>query len=518
MLVIASVATVTVLLTVVLTTRQDAPGVAANGGRGIQARLSAESGIDLATAIMECDTIDWRTAHTNGILLDDYALGASTISIVVVDGKGQPPDADCEYCRVFSSGEVGGLEQIAEADVYAPKEVDSVDIDLSEFAIFGTQSLQIDNSIIGRWDQSPRAWRGEPVRVGTNATSSDAVRVNNNGHVIDAVAYVRGTAPTGVIDESGADARVPRRDITIADSIPVPDPPPFIELGILYDNPAERDITSDQAVSLSGARRLTSMTVRGGAMFATNYVGRNELVIDGDLRLTEAASWIINGHVSVVVHGDFIMDSDASIQLANEASTFRMLLEGSLSISQATLGTDPTYRGMFTDPLDASMPYRDPTNIRIYQHEDGRGAVWTISDKSLAVGDFYAPSNVVRIMTDTALFGRVLAAHVQMTGRSVVYYDHALDSRRGYTNPASPLFASDKTLDTILTSAITTLDPADQAVVNALLDLPSGIDNSSDENGVTPRSQPVASRLIRVGLDLEEATYSADATSDFETN
>ena len=87
--------------------RDNSIAISANVASSSSARVVAESGLDLAVAILETNA-DWRTSHIDGVILQDYQLGEGTISITVIDTETElpptestlrSPNYNCIYCR-----------------------------------------------------------------------------------------------------------------------------------------------------------------------------------------------------------------------------------------------------------------------------------------------------------------------------------------------------------------------------------------------------------------------------------
>ncbi len=112
LLVLVTVTTVTVLglasLSIVSSRRIESESV----GAVMDARAAAESGIDLALAIMH-DTPDWRWSLPNGDWRADAPLGAATYTINVVDpADGNLADDPCQPVLVTATGRASRARSI----------------------------------------------------------------------------------------------------------------------------------------------------------------------------------------------------------------------------------------------------------------------------------------------------------------------------------------------------------------------------------------------------------------------
>ena len=59
--------------------RDNSIAISSNIATATQARIAAETGVDLAIAILETD-VDWRTTHIDGVVLSDYMFGKSKLT------------------------------------------------------------------------------------------------------------------------------------------------------------------------------------------------------------------------------------------------------------------------------------------------------------------------------------------------------------------------------------------------------------------------------------------------------
>lgn len=495
-LVIASVATITVVLSVFMSSRQDGPQVAANGASGIAARAAAESGLDLAHAIMAEPNIDWRTKHVAGVLVNNYNFGTGTITITVKDEFGNAPDADTEFVFVECTGTVSGFSQIAESEVYAPVDDNKVDIDLSEFAVFGQNAITIDDAVVGRWDASPTSFMKWPVRIGTNSTATDAVRVANLSNIIDGSAYVRGDAAGNAINDAFATRAVKRVDVTMSESLPVPASRTVDTSDILLDADTDPAMESDLTTTFVADKHYGSFKVDKGAKFVSSFPAPTRVAIDGDVSVTGASTWLVEGEVDLVISGNLVITGDSVLRPADAASHLKIYVGGTVLVQSSALGGTRAVRTGFANPIDIETPYRSPETLQLYKQPGSRSSSWRFMDNALVLGEIHGKNADVQVSNMSAVFGRVLGYTVNINSDSVVFYDPMLDTRRGYTNPRSALFEAAQDLDDAATAVISTVDDGD-TVKGALDFIESGIVRLGDK---PPR--PVFSKVTRVGVDV----------------
>src|SRR5690606_14645758 len=191
-----------------------------------------------------------------------------------------------------------------EADVFSPRKHTGIDVDLSEFAVFGHESIRVDSASLLRWEASPRAALGEPVRIGTNNLSAGSIEVRDGSAVVGGVAYVQERASESVVAASGnLGGRVRRVDVTVDEAIPVPDVPEPRLQDLLWAATRSPWITQTSTRTISDDQRYESLRIGGGATFTPNFTGHNVFAIDGNVEVTNNATWIVNGEADIVIRG-----------------------------------------------------------------------------------------------------------------------------------------------------------------------------------------------------------------------
>jgi len=93
LLVLISLATATILTMAYLSSRDNSAQIGANVADSTSARWAALSGVELGIAVLETES-DWRTAHDNGVLLDDHPVGGGVVDLLVEDIETQAPPTE----------------------------------------------------------------------------------------------------------------------------------------------------------------------------------------------------------------------------------------------------------------------------------------------------------------------------------------------------------------------------------------------------------------------------------------
>lgn len=528
LLVLISVAVVTVVTMSYLASRDSTPDISRNIVGAIEARFIAETGIDLATAIMEVEAVDWRTIHNNGVILDNYAFGGGTITITIEDLDGDPPASDAEYALVHAVGRVGGLEQEAESDVYAPIIDHTVDVDLSEFALFADDQINIrNNSMVAPWRLSPRYSLGEPVRLGVNATSSDKIYLRPGSHVFNGIGYVRGDAASSVIrNNSGSGELLRQIEITATEPLPIPDiPTPYLD-GLTWITPSELTISSNTITTLTTDRRRNSITINGSRL-VTYQDGHRVRVYDGNLNIINGGAWIVAGSFDIIVLGDVNILGGSAINVP-PGGHLRLFIGGTLTVDDSALGLSRTDLKVTRTAANGIGSYRNPANCEVFNlsslfnagngdldtadevdWSDGLNRPWTFTNRSFVCATLYG-TNKAEITFDSgsALFGNAVGDRIDVRNGSVVHYDHELDTRDGYTNPQSDLFAADGDLSDALVAITTDLDDSTLAAIDAEVQSNVAVvlvpPTNASEASSRKRGKLKKRRMRRIGRRKEE--------------
>ncbi len=495
-LVIVCVAAAAVIGATYVASQLNAPQIVGNVNGGIEARYIADSGADLATAIMECETIDWRTAAATGVLVSNLPMGGGSVSITVKNSAGSNPNSATEYPIIVSMGKSGAMKQTVGAQVHAPLSATSdgkVDVDLSEFAAFGGESINVVSGWITCWPASPRADVGLPVKVGTNAITSGAITIEDAAAAPDAIGYVMASAPTGAITDSvGGPAPIDRKNFSTSETIPLP-PAPTPDLSNLrWSSPRWPSITSNTTSVVNSDRRLNSLLIDNKATLTVDLAGGNRTIgISGPLTIQdEGALEIENGHLDLVVQGNLNVVAKGVLCLGPGAS-LTLWVGGAVTIDDSAIGLPLSLRSMSRDAQQGLDAYYDPqlctlyrihainsTDLNLVDFDDATNWVWSdntvkswiISSHAYVCARIYGYSKVaLSIDSQSAVFGNVVANSVTLDNNSAIYYDHTLDTGCGYTNPGSPLYAAPLDLRDDVRAMLVDLNSGTIASVAALL-------------------------------------------------
>jgi hypothetical protein len=505
LLVLVSVFAATILATAYLVSRDTSSAIGDNISASASARWAAVSALETAVAAMETET-DWRSAAADGTLFSNLALAGATVDVQVSDViTGSPPTADSNYLELTSSATVGGVTQVARAAAYAPTEPGiTVDVDLSEFAIFSSGSILLeDNAVLTRWTTAPLTPLGHRVNLATRATGASSVVIGADATALDVAVY-HGPGASGALVSNGTGQ--PIQQVELPDPPPMPDPP---GPDVAAPSGSSNYTLSNGEDTIAADLEVDTFSLKNGAQ--ATLLGDITVVCDNNVELSNASKLLIDGSVKLVAFNDIELLSGSSIEL-KPGATLTVFCGDDLELTDSYIGDE---RPDNTRDSSGSAPYMDPLRIQVFTIEStSEDRTFELWGDAVVKGSFFGPSARFEARTDCALYGRLAAKRVEVTSNGAIFYDHSLDGRRGFANPSSPLYVGGAIQNEILTLA--SLDPADLTAtangLNLLLraggqlygdTLPSdpGPPGPGDP---TPRVMAVEYDLVSFGIDMRQ--------------
>ena len=129
-----------------------------NAVNSIRVRELADSGLDIAKAILRSDTTSWRTNHSNGKLFNNYALDGGTITVSLIDILKRESGASAALCIPISTTTDVEITVTANLDGATWTSVSNMSIPQvvkGQYAIFANKLLWIygANNQVGRWNR-----------------------------------------------------------------------------------------------------------------------------------------------------------------------------------------------------------------------------------------------------------------------------------------------------------------------------------------------------------------------------
>jgi hypothetical protein len=507
MLVLISLFTAVIITSAYLASRDNSTAIGANIRRATEARWAATSALDIGVAIMETKT-DWRSGHINGKLLDDVVLGNAIVDIDILDLEtGLPPTEDTVNLQLTATATVRGVMQKASAMAVIQEGLDTeIDLDLSEFAVFASESLTVkDNAMITRWPESPVSKLAQAIAIGTQATDAGSIDFMNNGAAIDSTVYHSPAASISlVLTGTGPDLGMQE----VPDTIPFPiSPAPSVA-------PPADDAKLDHKYEITASGWIMSnehhtcdVTLKSSAGKVGFDSSVTQFIVDGDLTLEAGVGLVVNSDLEMVVFGDLDLNTDSYIYLQGD-STLRLHIGGTLDVKDAAIGS---YRSGSTRDTSGYEPWIDPSRIEIYGMNASEKVF--IKGDSAVAGSLYFPTYDIKIQNESAVYGRIAGANVVVQNESAVFYDHKLYSNTGYTNFSSKIYRSADGSIEPLVKLIAILDPSLVAAAADLLGVRIKVGDevygSATETvpvampgDPTPRVVPIEFEIEIVGTDV----------------
>lgn len=511
MLVLIALAVGTVIGASVLTARQTAPHIAVNAADSATADWSAQSGAEIAVAVLQTD-VDWTC--NGGVIMDDYAMGDAMVDVVITDIDGQPPTPDDRELIVTVTATVGDMTTTVEKHVsIAAEPTVSVAVDpyWGEFCVLATSSLRLQNSAEIRTDpSSPESGTAFPVKIGTSFVAAGSYSVMGNSKIINCELYV---------DQKGSALLKQRVTMSpwvggavIPLNLPIyhEAPPPGLALlplrlpvDLSLDGPFDSTTLAIdglyQGITLDNGAELT-LDSAFGTLYSLNALDvRNDSVLR------------IVGNVRLVLRGPSVIQNGGTIELATPASRLTIYAFDGFKVVNAGLGVP---RDVAANPARSPadlVGYHNPRQVRILSISPAAGgtagATFEIDNQSIAVATIHAPSHTVTVKNASWLLGRLTGSVVDINGGTVLY-SPGMDSRNGFSVLSGPLYDANEVPRPAVTNTIAAANPALGAAVIAQQIADAVIAELAAEPVVIP---PVGDPTPREGDGVIETTVPKTA-------
>jgi hypothetical protein len=457
LLVLISLMTASVLTIAYVASRDNSALIGDNVASSAAARWTADSGLEMSMAMLQTQA-DWRTGHNAGKLVDDYALGQSSLDIDLLDLEtGVAPTSNTEHGKVTASAQTNGVQQTSTAIAYVPVTA-AADIDLSEFAIFATERIALTHdSVVMRWPRAALTTLGEPVAIGTQATGVGAIEIYSCAAPIDTRVFAGPSASASLVScSNGMNPPVTK----LLDTVPMPDTP-----SANVPAPTALDALLLPVMNVvNGVGTIVSTTRVTNATLGNavrTLQGAISLISNDDLTMTNS-KLLINGNVKIVVFDDLSMQN-ASIELM-PGSRLTMYIADAVNLQDSFIGEQRANNVRDNTGMAAPM---NPERIRMFRlSQSGGGANWVLRQNSVVKASIYAPRVQFEIRDQSALYGRVAAQRVDVSEQGAVFYDPGLNRRTGFTEATSALFQPDGRI----LSAVKTATTLDQSALQVIAD------------------------------------------------
>ena len=420
-----------------------------------EARNAAKSGLAIASAMLDAGALP--SAADQGVLFADLPLGNAHAAATLFDLETSLPAT--AYSRGFNlviAGASGSLQSTATAvgRIPAADAATLVDVDLSEFALFATESIDIaPDAALARWSNSPLAALREPIAIATAALNPAHVRIGRDADAIDFVIGRAAPIPTTSLaaDEALADGHIAIPDTLLLPASPMP--------------PERLGATRDESITLDGVVQSSTRSttdIRIAPRASVTVRGSVTIAADADFRIEPGARLIVEGSLALLVGDDFIIEG-ADIEVAPGGSLVAYI-GGDLEMESAFVGPlrtdasegrDATGLAAWDGGAERVIVYSMQTDANCYDELASR---WTIRGSSVVKATLYAPTASIRMEGTSALYGRAAAQRIELASGSALFYDPALDDRQGFTATESGIYNGRGRVHSAI-RALTSLDP-----------------------------------------------------------
>jgi Tfp pilus assembly protein PilX len=477
--------------------RDNSIAISSNIEASTRSRAVAESGLDLAIAILETDS-DWRTNHVEGVLLSNFAIGGGTITLTLMDSDTTlPPSESTMNVDITVRANVDELIQSAKANATITPYEGSFDVDFSEFAIFAQSRNEIDGAAsLMHWSASPFSFQEQSLLIGTLATNPMSVIINSSNQQSVMELYTT----------SGASSMVSTSSMTVQEFAEAPpflhSPPAPTSEFCLFENEFDDDdndgnedddgdVNDDDDDDHNCHSPQNQNANSNSGLHAEQFdVAAGTYVID-NLSLLPGETLAIHGDVTITITGDLVL-RHAAILVDDDAS-LTIHIGGNVSVVTSYLG----------NVNQTTQSYMDPSHLQLFGHNQTQ---WVFSGLTTIKGEVYAPQSEVEARGQTTICGRIAADEVTLRGAARLLYDPTLD-HGGYADFGSSLYNESGELHPELFQ-LATLDPF---LINEIMLLISMLNDGPENQYVndwlsnpTDRIHDVLYALLVYGVDAHD--------------
>ena len=190
LMVLVAMATAMTLVVGWLGAQDNSALLASNATRAAAARATAQSGLEIAVAILQSEA-PWQTAHEDGWILQGYEFGTGTLDLRLIDeATGFPPGATTTVVRIESTAHASSMVQTATALATA-RNVGGVSFDgTSDVNLPGVNTAGNQNTT-GNADTATLATGANTVKTVTDGTDANYfltfVDANNGSATLEAL-------------------------------------------------------------------------------------------------------------------------------------------------------------------------------------------------------------------------------------------------------------------------------------------------------------------------------------------
>ncbi|MEY3142675.1 MAG: hypothetical protein RLY21_1168 [Planctomycetota bacterium] len=422
-------------------------------------RSASAGALDIADFIVRrhSQSVAGAPAPDAQFVFQPRQVGNFTLSATMRDPTtGGAPTADSVGLALSASAASGAVAQSTTDTVRIDwgDSQDRVDLDLSEFALFSsigasaTPTIEVGpDSEISVWRKAPLARLGEPVLIGTRDRKPQLVSLDPRSRVLGHAVVRPGRFAE---NREQFDEQLANQEFTIPENIQVPMTPwqglptrvtaiPWAQFATEVNRPlADGTLPHVQTVVPNAHRPIVNSNLTIAATDVESLQPNTQLpvgtwriiCISSALQLRnarwrfEVPTMLIVTSNLTLVNSEFVVGPNGSLTIQ---SWGRLLLQNSRIVPDDGNGTT-------SHASDGTADYGTfgASRIMVHAHNGDVG----LESQSVLKGQIYT-SLRVRVETNSAVYGRILAGRIELSRGGSVYYDPQLNSGRGWSNPES---------------------------------------------------------------------------------
>jgi len=412
--------------------------------RTASARAAGMGALDISNRIIATRTaiVAGSAAEELREVFSPVTIGGLTLTATMRDlATGRSPTEETIAIEVVAIGRIATSAQSIRATgrVGWQDVVSRADLDLSEFALLadGGNITIGAGSTLQVWKASPLSVLGEPILIGSTSRSAGAVLFEPGSIVHGEATLEAGDFPTerSTFDEQLADGRA-----TLPSDIHVPDAPmPGVPSGAVAV--AAGDFAND--INVPVGETVPHLMIEGGITAGTQATVTGPIApgtwrviaIDGPLDLADV-DLVFEVPTMVIARGDVTIRDASRLEVA-AGGALSIVSHGSVVIEDSYVGTSlPT--GALPDTISPLAQHGPGGASRVMI--SAQPSLVRIEDGSVVKGEVYAPGAAVTVGEGSAVYGRILGGNIDLIDGGSVFYDPALNSGRGWSNPNSGIW------------------------------------------------------------------------------
>lgn len=459
LLVLVALGTATVMGSAYVASRDAAPAIAANAEVSSNAKWAAQSGANLAMAILQTSVAP-SDDLTDGAIVAKAAFRLGETDAFVTNTSGEQVAATDRFYLVSAiggAGQIGSIQQKRVIRRPTNRLTEAIDPTLPEFAAFAVDRLRVESgAFIAPWPDSVRGPSLYTANVGVAFAPPGQLSVSGASTLANARLVVSDNATASLRDAASA---APFAGGVVSDlvfpsaSVRVPSALTSIAPGIL----GVSSVTSILPATVLPGPTANVSASSGGVVTFNGALGRNYSVHN----LTANNGTIrISGDVRILVRNDFELYDRSALELIGADSRVEIYVYDDVTIANSVVGFTKSLGNNTSRTYQSVSGVVDSSRVKIFVIDTHGGGeadqVVSLSSRALVAGAIHAPGAFVDIASNSAVIGRAAARDLRMRDNASILYDHALNRGGGIADTLGPVYDPERF--PVLRKALATFD------------------------------------------------------------